>query len=72
MPKGALAGAETINRRVIYFAPNGRVMDGSRSGEFKDGICIRTPDLSDREIRELGLEGKVLPGTEDANRLYGT
>lgn len=41
-----------------------------RIGQRVNGVLVSTPDLSDTEIERLGLSGKVLPGTPDANRLY--
>jgi len=54
----------------VYIAPDGRAMATWRIGECK-GRVIATPDLSDAEIEQAGLTGKVLPGTPDANRIYG-
>lgn len=68
----AVSAEIRIGRREIYIAPDGTAMDMTRIGQLKNGVCVSTPVLSDREISELGLTGKVRPcPCEDANRLYG-
>jgi len=54
----------------VYIGPNGRAMATWRIGECKGGRLVSTPDLSDGEIQQAGLTGKVLSATADANRIY--
>ena len=62
--------AVAISIDDIYITPNGIPHKMSRIGELRNGICISTPIMSDREIDEAGLPAWVKRGDLDANRLY--
>ena len=69
MPDITVTGTIDTPLGRVYMGPDGRAMATWRIGECR-GRMVSTVDLSDAEIEAAGLTGRVLPGTDDANRLY--
>lgn len=61
---------QITSSREIFISPNGMAHATWRIGEAK-GRLISTSELSDKEIEQAGLTGKVNKASSEANRLYG-
>lgn len=57
MTEPRMAFGCTIQTKIgrVYIAPNGTAFHPNRIGEVRGGVVVSRPELSDDEMKELGI-----------------
>lgn len=57
MTKTRMAVGCTVQTKIgrVYIAPNGTAFHPHRIGEVQNGVVVSRPELSDGELKELGI-----------------